>query len=129
VARISQSVSDAELEVLKVLWEMGPATIRAVSARLQRRKRRWAYTTVQTLLNRLESKGYTACDKTSVPHVFSAAVSRDGLVRQRLRDLAENLCDGTEAPLLMALVRTRAFSEEEIRQFREILDSAKRKNR
>ena len=46
-------VSDAELDVLKVLWAHGPATVREVEARLRRKRRRWAYNTILTLLSRL----------------------------------------------------------------------------
>ena len=68
-------VSESELEVLKTLWEVGACTVRTVNAALQRRGRRWAYTTVQTLLQRLEAKGYVACDRGGPAHVFRAAVS------------------------------------------------------
>ena len=118
------TVSDAELEVLKALWVDGPGTVRDVDARLRRRKRRWAYTTVQTLLNRLQNKGYVTSDKGSIPHVFEAALSRDGLVRRRLNQLADDLCDGTATPLVAALVKGRHFTNEEIEQFRRLLDEA-----
>src|SRR5258707_11554142 len=107
-------VSESELEVLKALWEVGPCTVRAVNAALQRRGRRWAYTTVQTLLQRLEAKGYVACDRAAAAHVFQAAVSRDGLVSRRLRDLADQLCGGTASPLLLALVEDGRLTSEDV---------------
>src|SRR5262245_13958165 len=84
-------ISETELEVIKVLWEEGPATVRDVNAVLRRQGRRWAYTTVLTLLQRLETKGYARSDKSGLAHVFTAAVSRDRLLRQRLKDLANEL--------------------------------------
>ena len=117
------TISKAELDVLKALWKSGAGTVREVGARLNRRRRRWAYTTVQTLLCRLEVKGYVSCERSGVPHVFRAAVSRDKLVRLRLRDLADNLCEGTAIPLVMALVREERFSEMEIEQFRRLLET------
>ena len=61
------SVSEAELEVLKALWDAGPSTVRTVNTALQHLGRRWAYTTVQTLLQRLEAKGYVASDRAGRP--------------------------------------------------------------
>lgn len=115
-------VSETELEILKVIWEHGPGTVREINARLRPTGRRWAYTTVLTLLQRLEAKGYVASNKTGLAHVFRAVVSRDRLLRQRLKDLAQQLCEGAPAPLVLALVESQHFSEEEIEQFRRLLD-------
>lgn len=116
-----QSMSPTEREVLKVLWEAGPGTVRAINAELRRRGRRWVYTTVQTLLHRLQSKGYVACDKSGFAHVFRAALSREALVRQGLAELADQLCDGTAVPLVRALVQDQRFTAEEIQEFRRLL--------
>jgi BlaI family penicillinase repressor len=119
------SIGEAELEVLKVLWERGPGTVREINARLQPRGHQWAYTTVQTMLHRLQSKGCVKSgrgDGSGAAHVFEAVVSRDRLLSQRLRDLANQLCDGTASPLLLALVEGQRFSSEDIRHFRKLLD-------
>ena len=57
MAERPQPVSEAELEVLKALWERGPGTVRELREALGPQGRGWAYTTVQTLLQRLEAKG------------------------------------------------------------------------
>lgn len=115
-------VSEAELEVLKVLWDRGPGTVREVNTVLHGQGRRWAYTTVQTLLQRLEGKGYARSAKGGPAHVYEAAVSREALLTQRLQDLADQLCDGTASPLLLALVEGGKCTAEEIRRFRRLLD-------
>jgi predicted transcriptional regulator len=122
VAWSRPSISNTELDVLKVIWEHGPGMVRDINARLRKGGRRWAYTTVLTLLQRLEAKGYVASDKTGLAHVFRAAVSRDRLLRQRLKDLANQLCEGAPAPLVLALVENQRFSASEIEQFRKLLD-------
>src|SRR5260370_28721035 len=94
------AISETELDVLKVLWEQGAGTVREINALLRRQGRRWAYTTVLTLLQRLEAKGFVTSDKSSVAHVFRPAVSRDKLLRQRLKDLANQLCEGVSTPLM-----------------------------
>jgi predicted transcriptional regulator len=116
------SVSKGELEVLKVLWERPAATVREVHAALQQQGRQQAYNTVLTLLQRLEAKGYVTGDKGGPANVYRAAVSRDDLVSRRLRELADQLCDGTSSPLLHALVEGGQFTPEEIRKLRDMLD-------
>jgi predicted transcriptional regulator len=116
------SVSATELEVLKVLWEQGPGTVRDLGAVLRRQGRTWAYNTVLTLLQRLEAKGCVQSDKTGQAHVFRPAISRDELLRDHLRELAEQLCEGTAAQLVLALVEGHRFTAEEIDQFRRLLD-------
>lgn len=117
-------LSDAEMDVLKVLWDHGPANVRLVNAELAARGRCWAYTTVATLLQRLAAKGFTASDSTAVPHVYRAVVSRDEFLQRRLRDAADELCDGETAPLLLALVRGGRFTAQEVQRFRRMLDEA-----
>ena len=122
-------ISETELEVLRVLWEHGPGTVRDVDAILRRQRRRWAYTTVLTLLHRLQAKGYVASDKSDLAHVFRAAVTREDLIKQRLVDLADQLCEGTASPLVHALVGEGRFSAEEIEAFRKLLDEAEGRQR
>ena len=117
-----QSVSQSEREVLKILWEHGPITVREIRAHLTASGREWAHTTVNTLLSRLEQKGCVACDRSGFAHVFTAAVSRDQMVQQRLASLADDFCDGTRVPLMLALVDGQKFSEDEIDQFRQLID-------
>lgn len=116
------SVSDAELEVLKVLWAGGPATVRDVAAVLRRQKRRLAYNTVLTLLSRLREKGFVEADRRDTAHVFRAVVSRDELVGSSLSALADRVCDGTASPLLLALIRNPRLSSTDIAQLRKMLD-------
>jgi predicted transcriptional regulator len=114
--------NQTELAVLKALWESGPGTVRDVQDRLNRQGRAPGYTTVQTHLVRLEAKGYVTCERGGGAHVFRAAVSRDQLLQRRLTDLADQLCEGTASPLLLALVEGGKFTPEEIDQFRKLLD-------
>jgi predicted transcriptional regulator len=117
------------MEVLKVLWEQGPGTVRGLEETLRQRGRTWAYTTVQTLLLRLLAKGYVASDKSGAAHVFRPVVTRDRLLRQRLKALANELCEGTASPLVLALVEGQRFSAEEIAEFRRLLDELEAKGK
>ena len=115
------AISDTELEVLKVLWDRSEGTVREILEELKPQKR-WAYTTVQTLLNRLQTKGYVRSDRSGSAHIYRPAVSRDQLLQLRLNDLSKKLCEGTASPLVMALVEGVRFTPEEIDQFRKLLN-------
>jgi predicted transcriptional regulator len=117
-------LSDSEREVLKVLWDRGSGTVREIREELGARGRRWAYTTVATLLQRLVTKQYAAGDPSSVPHVYRASVSREELLGRRLQDAADELCEGRAAPLVLALVQGGRFSPEELTRLRRIIDEA-----
>jgi BlaI family transcriptional regulator, penicillinase repressor len=120
--RAASIITEAELEVLKVLWERPSATVREVHAALAQQGRQQAYNTVLTLLQRLEAKEFVQGDKGGPANVYRAAVSRESLLNRRLAELADQLCDGTSSPLLLALVEGGRFTAEEIRQLREMLD-------
>ena len=116
-------VSDAELEVLKVLWAGGGMTVRDVAAALRKQRRKLAYNTVLTLLSRLRDKGYVDADRRETAHSFRAVVTRDGLLGSSLAALADRVCDGTASPLLLALVKDQRLSQDEIAELRRLLDT------
>ena len=89
---------------------------------LRSRQRSWAYTTVQTLLHRLQVKGYVASEKRGRAFVFTSVVSREQLLDHQLDEMAKRVCEGSSTPLMLTLVQGSRFSTEEIREFRELLD-------
>jgi predicted transcriptional regulator len=116
-------LSESELDVLKVLWSNGPGTVRQVNDALQALGRRWAYTTVLTLLQRLQAKGWAASDTSGPAHVFRAAATREEWLRERLGTLADQTCEGERMPLVWALVKGERFSAREVAEFRKLLDA------
>ncbi len=131
MANEAVTISESEREVMKVLWDCESATVREIRERLKMAGRRWAHTTINTLLSRLEQKHCVKCDRSGFAHVFAAAVSRDELMQQRLTRLADDFCDGTRVPLMLALVDGQNFSDDEIEQFRDLIDQLEtnRRNR
>jgi predicted transcriptional regulator len=121
------AVSDAELEVLKVLWARGPGTVRDVEAGLKRGRRRLAYNTVLTLLSRLRDKGYVTPDRSGTAHVFRPIVTRAELIQNDLASLADRVCDGTASPLVHALVTGERLSPDELAELRRLLDDLERR--
>jgi predicted transcriptional regulator len=126
---INPALSDAEREALRTLWERGPGTVRQVMEAIGGRGRAWTYSTVATLLRRLESKGYAASEPVNGTLVYRAAVSRENLLELRLKDAAAELCDGAAAPLVLALVQGNRFTAEELDRIRRMIDKARKEAR
>jgi predicted transcriptional regulator len=120
--RQQQVLGSAELEVLKALWEVGPATVREVLTHLHERGRKVAYTTVQTLLTRLELKRFVTSDKSDLAHVFRARVSRERVTQTRLKSLVEQLYDGAAGPLVLQLVKTERLTPGEIEELQRLIE-------
>jgi BlaI family transcriptional regulator, penicillinase repressor len=122
MARTPQDVTDAELAVLQVLWETGPATIRQLRDRLYPGEGTSKYGTVQKLLERLMQGDYVTRQESAGAHVFTAVVDRDELIGRRLRSVAEKLCGGSVTPLLTHLMRTQRLSAAEREELRALID-------
>jgi len=114
MAERQYELGQAELDVLKVLWAHGPATVREVLEHLHAAGRLVAYTTAQTLLTRLEHKRYVTSDKSDLAFVYRAKLTRDRVTRSRLRSLVAQLYDGAAGPLVLQLIRTEQFTSQEI---------------
>ena len=124
---IRAGLSDAERESLRALWDHGPGTVRQLLELLGQRGRRWAYSTVATLLRRLEAKGYAGSEAVGGALVYRASLSREELLERRLKDAAEELCDGAAAPLVLALVQGNRFTTEELDRIKSLIEDARKK--
>ena len=115
-------LGEAELQVLKALWDAGPATVREVMNRLHASGRRVAYTTVLTFLTRLEQKGYVRSNKSDLAYVYRAVASRTQVTRSRLKAVMDALFDGEAAPLVLQLMKTERFSPDELAELQRHID-------
>jgi BlaI family penicillinase repressor len=122
MARTAKDVTEAELAILQVLWDGGPATIRQLTEVLYPEGGASKYATVQKLLDRLSADEYVRRDRTGGINVFAAAVGRDDLIGRRLRTLADKLCGGSLTPLLSHLLNSRPLSAEERNSLRSLID-------
>ena len=123
------TISEAEREVLKTLWQLGPSLVRDIVSLLEQMDQPWSRSTVITLLQRLEKKGYVDSDRSGFAYRFRAIVSRDDLAQQRLDELAGELYAGEATPLVMAFAERQKFSDDEIKQLREMIDQLESKKR
>ncbi|MEM7261327.1 MAG: BlaI/MecI/CopY family transcriptional regulator [Planctomycetota bacterium] len=116
------AISPSELEVLKILWDLEESTVRQLAEVAETQGQAWAYTTVLTLLQRLESKGFVRSERRGNANVFRSLVDRDQLLQRRLRAVAEELTGGLASPLVHALVGNGRFSDDEIADLRKLVD-------
>jgi BlaI family penicillinase repressor len=126
MVRRPQDVTGAELQVLRALWDMERATIRALADRVYPRGGASEYATVQKLLERLEAKGHVSHQAEGRLNVYAARVAREDLVALRLRETAQQLCEGSLTPLLTHLVSAGRLSAEELRELRRLVDRLSR---
>src|SRR4029078_1407834 len=91
-------------------WDAGASSRRQLAERLYPTGGAAGYTTVQKLLEPLETKGCVAPVPRSNPRTFAATVTRDELIARSLRDVADKLCDGSLTPLLSNLVEGRPMT-------------------
>jgi len=119
---MTMSIGNAELEVLRLLWEHGAMTVREVCTLLEAQGHEWAYTTVQTMLRRLADKGVVSVEKLGSVNRFEAVLSREQVVGEEVSQLIDRYCDDGVAPLMLALVQQGRFTPDEIEEFRALLD-------
>jgi BlaI family transcriptional regulator, penicillinase repressor len=110
-----------ELDILRLLWELGPSTVREVQERLER-ERPTGYTTVLKLLQIMTDKGLVARDEAERAHVYSAKAPEQHTQRQLVRDLVDRAFGGSASKLVMQALSARQASREELGRIRELLD-------
>ena len=115
------ALAKSELEIARIVWKLGSATVREVLEQLPK-NRNLDFKTVQTYLRRLESKGYLKTKKEGRSKVYLAKVRADRVVREVVDDFMERLFDGEAIPLLQHLINDRGLSDDEIRKLREMLN-------
>lgn len=124
MARPARDVTDAELAVLRALWDRGTATIRQLTDDIYPSGGAAHYGTVQKLLDRLEVKGHVARARADGVNRYVSTTDRDDLIGQRLRSVAEQLCGGSLTPLLTHLVKHQRLTAREREELRALIETA-----
>jgi BlaI family transcriptional regulator, penicillinase repressor len=117
----SDTLTGQELEIMKVIWPLGRATIREVYDAL-RERRAVAYTTVQTMMNILETKGHLKRESGEKAHVYAPVRPQQIVVRSMVRDFVNRVFDGSARPLLVHLLKEKGLTERERRELQKLLD-------
>jgi len=113
--------TDAELELLAVLWRRGPSTVRDVHAAINKRKPA-QYSTVLKFLQIMAEKGLVRRDEEQRAHVYQAARPREWTQRQLAGDLLQRGFNGSAKSLMMGALSARKASKEELAELRRLLD-------
>jgi len=113
--------TDAELEILAVLWSRGPSTVRDVHVAINKRKPA-QYSTVLKFLQIMAEKGLVRRDEEQRAHVYQAARPREWTQRQLAGDLLQRGFNGSAKSLMMGALSARKASKEELAEMRRLLD-------
>ena len=112
-----------ELEIMQVLWRLGPSPVQAVQQEL---KGDLAYTTVQTMLNVLERKGRVTRRLRGRAYEYRAAVTEEKTLGTAVADLVERMFGGSPEELVMSLVKSRQLNAARLAKLAERVEAAKR---
>jgi predicted transcriptional regulator len=121
MAKLLPRPTDAELAILRVLWERGPATVRQVHESLAD-DRETGYTTTLKLMQIMAEKGLVTRNESSRTHVYTAVVSRDRTQRQLVNDLIDRAFGGSATALVMQALSAQPASEQELGEIRRLID-------
>jgi BlaI family transcriptional regulator, penicillinase repressor len=118
--RRSPTFTEQELEIIKIVWERGTATVRDVYETLLAH-RKIAYTTVMTMMKIMERKKYLTKRLNGRAFVYAPAQPKKQMIRVMVRDFVNRVFNGSAAPLLLQLVEDRQLSEKDLKQLAKII--------
>lgn len=114
-------ISDAEWEIMKVLWQNHPITAHEIIEKLEG-KQDWNPRTIKTMINRLLKKGAIDHETKGKSYLYSPAVDKAQCIREESKSFMQKIFDGAAAPMLSYFVKNSELSKEEIAELKKILD-------
>ena len=114
--------TDSELAILRVLWRLGPATVRAVHDELNL-SQETGYTTVLKMLQIMTEKGLVKRDESERSHVYKPACSEQEVQRQLVGHLLDRAFGGSEQKLVLQALAAKKASPDELAEIRKLLDN------
>ncbi len=118
--------TEVELQMLRILWELGPSPVREIHARLNADKGTNYSTTVKMLSVMLE-KGLVKRDEKASPHIYRPALTRETAGKRMLHNLIEKVSDGAAMSLVLQALASTAATKEELDEVRRMLDQMEAK--
>lgn len=113
--------SESELEILRILWDHGPATVRDVHDRIAE-ERDVGYTSVLKTLQNMHEKGFVLRDESERAHIYAARAQPEGTERRLVADFADRFFGGSASRLVMRALSRERTSSEELERIRRYLD-------
>ena len=117
----SPQLTEVELQILRILWELGPSPVRDIHARLKAEKGTNYSTTVKMLAVMLQ-KGLVKRDEDAQPHVYRPAITRKKAGKQMLNDLIEKVYEGSSLSLVLQALSSSKATKAELAEVRRLLD-------
>jgi BlaI family penicillinase repressor len=127
-AQRKQKPTSSELEILQVLWERGPSTVRDVYEAVSASKP-VGYTTILKLLQIMTAKGTVRRNEEERAHVYEACEPAEKTKRKLAADVLQRVFDGSASQLMLHALASRRGSKQEIEELRQLLDEYERKLR
>jgi len=124
--RLLPRPTDAELAILRVLWDRGPSSVRQVHEALAA-GRDTGYTTTLKLMQIMADKGLVTRDESSRTHIYAARQSQGQTQRQLVSDLMDRAFGGSAAELVMQALSAHPASEDELKEIRRLIEEHRRK--
>lgn len=115
--------TDAELAILRVIWNLGSGTVREIHEELLAEQPKIGYTTVLKLLQIMTDKGLVVRDESQRAHIYAPKESAQSTQRRLVRDLLDRAFAGSAPALVMQALSTRKASSEELAEIRRMLDT------
>jgi len=115
------TLSPSETEILRLVWQLDKASVQEVCDKLPN-KRKIAYATVQTLLRRLEKKGYVKHRIRGKAHVFFPAVKQEAVIKRSVGDFLQRLFGGDPVPLMQYLAQHGKINARDIEKLKQLVD-------
>src|ERR1700681_1586894 len=122
MAKRPTTIPDSELDVLRVLWDRQQATVREVLETLRSAGRQWSYATVATLLDRLETKGVVASDRSELAFVYRPVITSQEVRQKRINNLVEKLYQGEPGLLVLHLLKSHPLDARQAMEVRAVLE-------
>src|SRR5688572_12721280 len=123
----SPEPTKSELQILQVLWQNGPSTVRFVNDQLNENKREVQYTSTLKLMQIMVEKGLLKRDESSMKHIYSAAHEENKTKGFLLERFVDSMYNGSGGKLMMQLLGSKKTSKKELDEIREILDKMNKK--
>ena len=118
----------SELEILQVLWQFGPSTVRFVNDKLNEQKREVNYMSTQKLMLIMLDKGFVTKDASQMTHVYQASIEEGKTKGKMLDRVVDNLFNGSASNLMMQLLGNKKISAEEMEEFKELIKKLDQKD-
>jgi predicted transcriptional regulator len=119
----SRTLTEQELEIMKVVWRLERATVRDVYEAL-RERRKIAYTTVMTMMNILETKKYLKKQAQDRAYVYRATRPRSEVIKAMVREFVDRVFNGSAEPLLVHLIKDRRLSQRDLEKIARTIGEA-----